>query len=370
MGMFGSGTMDGPSTPWADEIPLGRLPEWTLRGISQVVFQNNVLTGIVMLVAFFFNSPVYGVMAIVGTAVATMTAMALKADRGLIKAGLFGFNGCLFAIGLSAYLSTNFTKGDWPNWQVWVLIIVGSAFTTIIFAAISNMVGPKKIPALTGPFVIAAWLFIFGVYQFDAIRVLIQGHPVAGQFLAPGVLPGYENIHAVNYTAKTWYEGIGYGIAEIWFQDNWISGYILLVAIAINSRISGLMALLGAVLSIGTAMVLGADESTIHSGLFSFNAILTALALGGFFFVLNWQGLLYTIFGTVVTTVVWASIHVFLTPIGMPTFTSAFIIVAWFFIMAKGLLPGVVAVAPADATDPEDNLRRWLASRRASNLAQ
>ena len=78
--MFGSGTIPGPSTPWADDIPFGRLPEWVLRGMSQVVFQNNPLTGIIFIIAVFYNSPVFGVFAILGTTVATLTGMALKAS--------------------------------------------------------------------------------------------------------------------------------------------------------------------------------------------------------------------------------------------------------------------------------------------------
>ena len=110
--MFGSGTIPGIQTPWADDIPFGRLPEWVARGMSQVVFQNNPLTGIIFIIAVFYNSPVYGVFALLGTTVATLTGMALKADRGLLSAGLFGFNGMLLGIGLSAYLSANFTSGS------------------------------------------------------------------------------------------------------------------------------------------------------------------------------------------------------------------------------------------------------------------
>ena len=64
-------------------------------------------------------------------------------------------------------------------------------------------------------------------------------------------------------------------------------------------------------------------------GLFGYNAALTAIALGGFFLVLTWQSFVYTVFGVVVTTWLWASVAIFLAPIGMPVLTSTFVIVTW-----------------------------------------
>jgi urea transporter len=86
---------------------------------------------------------------------------------------------------------------------------------------------------------------------------------------------------------------------------------------------------------------------------------LTALALGGFFYVFTLRSFLYMLLGIVVTTWVWATISVALTPVGMPTFTSAFVVVTWFMILVKDGFAALVPVPPAEATTPEDNLRRW-----------
>ncbi|MGH3981090.1 MAG: urea transporter [Pseudonocardiaceae bacterium] len=59
---------------------------------------------------------------------------------------------------------------------------------------------------------------------------------------------------------------------------------------------------------------------------------------------------------------VWAAVAVALSPVGMPTFTSAFVIVTWLMIMAKGGVGALTAVPPDEATTPEDNLRRWRTS--------
>lgn len=161
--------------------------------------------------------------------------------------------------------------------------------------------------------------------------------------------------------------GIGNAIGQIFFQDNWTSGYLILIGIAVNSRIAAAMALAGAALAALVAVVFGAPEGAIRDGLFGYNAALTALALGGFFLVLTWRSFLYTIFGVVVTTWLWASVAIFLAPIGMPVLTSTFVIVTWLMLIGQSAFKALVPVPPAEATTPEDNRRRYLARRSSPN---
>ena len=74
-----------------------------LRGVGQVMFQNNPRTGLLFLVGIFINSYEYGLTALLGLVVATFAAYLLGADRTLIRNGLFGFNGVLTGIALSVF---------------------------------------------------------------------------------------------------------------------------------------------------------------------------------------------------------------------------------------------------------------------------
>lgn len=323
--------------------------DWILRGTGQVVFQGNWLTGLFILVAIGFNSRVYLVAALVGVVASTGTALLLRMDRGLVDAGLCGFNGVLLGIGLNAYLSQDFTAGQWPDALLYVYIVVGAAMTTVMLAAISSLLGSRKVPALTAPFVFTAWMFIFATLRFAGFH---PGPLLQAALPTPLVSSG-------PVTALTWYQGTFKGVAEIFFQDNALSGIVILVGIALNSRVSALMGLLGSLAGVAVAVLYGASATTVGLGLFGFNAALTAMALGGVFFVLNRMGLVYTALGTLVTVWAWATMSVLLAPLGMPTFTSAFVIVGWFFLLGKAGFLGVVPVDPADSTYPEDNFRRW-----------
>jgi urea transporter len=337
--------------PWKDRFcdhPLLGPIDWILRGIGQVVFQNNPVSGAVILGAIFYNSWIYGTVCLTGTIISTLTAVLFKADKGMIKDGLFGFNGALIAIALVAYTSRNFTTGTMPNGHLWLYIVLCAVFTTITLPAFGAILGPHKVPGLTMPFVLATWFFLGALFQFTTIDVSLK--PTSpSDFTGP----------RPEYTWMTWFHGITMGIAEIFFQDNAVTGILILIGIAINTRIGALMALMGSTLAVGVAVLYGAHDEAIRDGLFGYNAVLTAMALGGTFFVLNLPSFAYTVIGVLVTARVWASLGIFLEPSGMPVLTAAFVFVTWLMLLAKTGFPALIPIVPAESSTPEANLKRY-----------
>lgn len=339
---------------YRDHPALGFI-DWNLRGIGQVVFQNNPLSGLIILLALFFNSWIYGAVCLLGVAAATTTAILLRADRGLIRDGLFGFNGALVGLALVAFTSADFGRGAVPSPHMAAYIVFAAAMTTIVFQALSALLAPHGVAALTGPFVLIGWLFLFGMLKFAALD--------AGPLAQPA--PPEQYAAAIGYGLPTWYMGIGNAIGQIFFQDNWISGYLIAAGIAVNSRIAAGMALIGAAGAALSAAAFGGAESAIRDGLFGYNAALVAMALGGVFLVLTWRSFLYALFGVVVSTWLWASVTIFLAPIGMPPLTSAFVLVTWLMLLGRHGFKALIPVPPAEATTPEDNRRRHLAGHPA-----
>jgi urea transporter len=329
-----------------------------LRGIGQVVFQNNPVSGLIILGALFFNSWIYGAICLLGAVVATLTARVLDADDSLIADGLFGFNGALVGLALVAFTSANFRTGAVPSIHMFLYIVFAAAMTSVVFSAIGVLLQPYKVAALTAPFVLVGWLFLFAVLKFANIEAGPLAKPVSPD----------QYVATASYVLPTWYMGVGNAIGQIFFQDNWIAGYLIVLGIAVNSRISAGMALLGAGLAAAIAAVFGGPEGAIRDGLFGYNAALTAIALGGFFLVLTWQSFTYTLFGIVVTTWLWASVAIFLEPIGMPVLTSTFVLVTWLLLIGAHGFRALIPILPAAATTPEDNRRRHL-SRTAPSAA-
>ena len=71
-----------------------------LRGVGQVMLQNNALTGLLFLAGIFYNSWLMGLGAIAGNFISTISAKFLKYSEEDIKNGLYGFNGTLVGIAI------------------------------------------------------------------------------------------------------------------------------------------------------------------------------------------------------------------------------------------------------------------------------
>lgn len=58
-----------------------QLVDWILRGTSQVMFVNNPLSGLFILVGLFIQKPWWMLMGCAGSVVSTLTALTLSQDR-------------------------------------------------------------------------------------------------------------------------------------------------------------------------------------------------------------------------------------------------------------------------------------------------
>src|SRR6266700_3050856 len=130
-----SATWDRMLDPWnrlaRENVAVGFV-DTLLRGTGPVMFQNNPITGLLFLIGIFYNSYQFGIAAVIGLLASTITAMLLGADRNLIRAGLFGFNGVLVGIGLAFFLQL--------QWSAALIgyIILGGIFSTVVFIALAN----------------------------------------------------------------------------------------------------------------------------------------------------------------------------------------------------------------------------------------
>jgi len=313
------------------------------------MFQNNPLTGLLFLVGIFVNSAKLGGAGLLGLAASTLAAYLLGADRALIRNGLFGFNGILVGIGLAFFL-------EWDPLLA-VYIVLGGAVSTIVMMALANFFAPWDVPALTAPFVLTAWLLLFAVYQFAHIRpsLLIAPVPLDPQALVQTELRELPTgVGPAGLTAANLAHGFFRGVGEVMFQDNLITGAIFLLAILVNSRISAAFAALGSAIGLLTALALGGDGSLIYHGLYGFNPVLSAIALGGLFFVFTWRLAVYALVAAVFTAIAFAAIAVFLSPIGMPALTAPFVLVTWLFLLPKAGFRTLEPVALADVSTAEN----------------
>ena len=137
----------------ANPLQFGDFVQGVLKSVSQVFLKGNGISALLLLAGLAVSSIAAAVFALVGAAVAVITAHILGAESELITGGLLGFSPVLTAIALGAV----FYK---PSLRVVVYALVGTVFTVIVQAAMNVALTPFAIPTLTGPFVLASWLFL------------------------------------------------------------------------------------------------------------------------------------------------------------------------------------------------------------------
>lgn len=296
---------------------------WTrtsLRGVSQVMFQQCAMTGLLFLIGIIWGAyleglPQVGWGALVGVVVSTLTGRLLD-DPGVNgRAGLWGFNGVLVGCAFPTFLGN--------TWLMWICLIICSAMTTIVRRSLNNVMASWKINSLTFPFVLMTWVFLLSSRMFAGMPPVNMSAPEL-----PGAVDAAINMSFENLTIY-WLKGI----AQIFLINSWVTGIFFLIGLYLCNKWACLWAAVGSALSLGVAILFGGSGHDIANGLYGFSAVLTAIALGSTFYKTNWRVAIWTLLGIVVTVFVQASMNTLLAPLGLPTLTGPFCLTTWLFLL-------------------------------------
>lgn len=227
----------------SNKLPLVSI---ILKGIGQIMLQENAITGLLFLIGISIGSINMGIATIVSVVSGNIIAILLKYDKKEVEAGLYGFSPALVGVALLLFYQ--------PSIIVWISVIIGSMLAAIL----QHFFIIKKIPAFTFPFVLVTWIIF---YIFNNI------YPIEASEATSSVI---NNTYGIYLFALK-------GIGQVIFQDKLIIGIIFLIGILVNSPIAALYALIGSVISGWMAGFMSMPLDTIYMGLFSYNAVLCAI---------------------------------------------------------------------------------------------
>ena len=294
-----------------------------LRGAGQVMLQDNPLTGLLFIIgivwgAFAAGNVAVAIGAVVGLIVSTLTAIFLNTERKSLQQGMYGFNGMLVGVAVPTMLANS------PS--MWLLLLLGAAVSTVVMLAVSQVMKLWHAPALTFPFVLTTWFLTLAAYSFGHVGIAAMGPPA---------LPAVATAAAVEMDAAFFVTSWLKGPAQVFLIGNVVTGLIFIAALLLNSVWSAVFALAGSAVSIIFAVLMGASASEVHAGLYSFSAVLTAIALGCVFHKPSWRVALFALLGTVFTVIVQGALDAAVSPLGIPTFTAPFVFVTWLFLLPR-----------------------------------
>jgi urea transporter len=284
----------------ARDIPVPVLA--VFRGIGQVFFQGNALTGACFALGIAFSSPLMALGAVVGSAIGAATARVLKFDEGEFSAGIYGFNSALVGIATFFFFRPGVTS---------VAMLIGGCVVAALVTRLMRRHLP--FPTYTTPFIVTTWAFYFLGLAVGAARV------------DPG-----EPLGSISFLGAA-----AHGVSQVMFQASIWTALLFLIGIAIIDWQHAAWVALGSVVgmmlanSIATAGTQALDpeslvERTLFQntalGLYGYNATLAAVAL-----FLSRRSLIPPLLGILLSVPLTEVVPM----LGLPALTAPFVLATW-----------------------------------------
>ncbi|AKU92433.1 urea transporter [Vulgatibacter incomptus] len=343
----------------------GRMPEWAeradrhqatafvdscLRGVGMVIFLDNPVTGILILVGLLVASPWLCVATLVGVASATLAARLLRLDVRTIRTGAYGYNGALVGAALGTFLL--------PVWSlpVFACIVLASAISPVVMVAVSAVTARLlDLPALTFPFNFVAIPSLLATFSI----VHIHHSPLLAIHAAQKIETGLRATEGVTPQADPGVivGAIFRGIGQVFLADDVVSGILIVAGLFVASRVVALFAVIGSVAGMLCGLALGGDGVAVYHGLWGYNSVLSSAALGGVFLVLRFRTAIYAVACAAATAVLYAAMVFVGSRFGVPALTLPFCIATVVFLLVPWATTSIRRVPLAEVSTPEERLR-------------
>lgn len=293
----------------------------TLHSFSQVILLANWKTGLFIFLGILVVSWQFAVVSLLSVIIANIIGYVLTKNGSFIEDGLMGYNSVLTCLAILIFL-----EGPY----LWLLAFAGAGLSALATVALNNYF--VRIPVLTFPFIITSWLIFLFPYKLDLFTMSDQ--------LVPQNLMHWEYIEG---SGMDWITAFFKSISEIFLLDSVWAGALILAGILIAGIRVSASTILSAVAALAFAYILGAENDQMQLGLYGYNAILTAIAVGHTFNVKGSKGMfVYGLIGALLTVPISASLSILLVPYGLPVLTIPFVIITWLLLSASNsiLKPG------------------------------
>ncbi|KAF3829842.1 hypothetical protein GH733_001793 [Mirounga leonina] len=280
--------------------------DWVLRGISQVVFVSNPISGILILVGLLVQNPWWALNGCVGTVVSTLTALLLAQDSPIF----------------SSALNSLFCKWD--------------------------------LPVFTLPFNMALSMYLSATGHYNPF--------FPGKLFKP--VTAVPNITWSDLSALQLLKSLPVGVGQIYGCDNPWTGGIFLVALLLSSPLMSLHAAIGSLLGIAAGLSVSAPFENIYLGLWGFNSSLACIAIGGMFMALTWQTHILALACALFTAYLGVSLSHVMAVAGLPACTWPFCLATLLFLLVTTKNANIYRMPLSKVTYPEENRIFYLQAKK------
>ncbi|XP_020563228.1 urea transporter 1 isoform X2 [Oryzias latipes] len=333
----------GDMRPWGEwvkrQILAIQLIDYILRGVAQVMFVNNSLSGLLIVGGLFLQNPWCALNGLLGTAISTVSAIALRQNRDAVSAGLHGYNGSLVGILMAVFSA----KGDCP----------------VVSSALSAITSKWDVPIFTLPFNILICLHS---------STMGAAHPFFPQVdFQPKTSLHVNESESLNLSQV--FLSVPVGVGQVFGCDNPWTGGVILLALLLCSPTICFHAILGSIAGLCTGLALAAPPADVYSGLWGYNSVLSCIAIGGVFYALTWQTHILALTCAFFCAYVSSATSKLMSVLSLPACTWPFCLSTLIFLLLSSENPALCRLPLAAVSYPEEN-RRYLRQLKAWGRAQ
>lgn len=310
---------------------------------SQVVLVQNVISGVLIIGAFFamaffhqdaaLRNPHVAILPIIAAIVGNVTAKILGNDDQAISDGLFGF--CPVLVGAAAAV---FYTYDGAPIDGYVVAIVGSILVVPLQMIIGNLCGRLGIPGFTMPFIAMTWFMLL----VSTGSGLLTGcgwtasAPIAGALADGAAAPA-----AFAFSEINWVNVLTLGYCEVYILDTVIGGILILLAFAVDSWKNAIKLIFVTLFVVAMVFLFQGSVSTLNAGVFTYNAILVLMGMEVFSKNKDNPGRYWTlvILGLISVVLVDMALPAIVGTFGLSNLTFPFVLVTWGLLLLEQQLP-------------------------------
>ena len=286
-----------------------------LKNISQVLLINNKWTGLFVLIGLFVANWQVGLSALIASIISFVLAPYMNYSQDEIDNGLAGFSPVLTAVALTLFLNHNLSG--------LVITLIATILTLPVGSAIRELLKPYGIAMLTSPFVMMTWITVLIPGQVKSLNTQLD------------IIPSYIKKTSFDTGNETiqFFQSLTEGYSQVFLVPSVIGGLLIIIGIFIGSRKAAILSIVANIIGFLIVGLLGGNYSDINEGLFGYNLVLTAIALG-VTFKSTMNEYLATVLGIVLTVFIHLGLNTLLEPFGLPALTMPFILATWIMLFA------------------------------------
>lgn len=334
-----------PCQDWVKrQVLVIQLLDWVLRGVAQVMFVNNPVSGLLIATGLLLQNPWWALNGLVGTLVATLSALMFGYQREAVSAGLHGYNGTLVGMLMAVFSAKE-------AWYWWLLLpnTFMSMLCPLVSAAFSSVTSKWDLPVFTLP---------FNVLLYVHMAATGPGHPVFPQV----TIQPQDHLHPSNASIMSLdfhmlAAAVPVGVGQVYGCDSPWTGGLILLALLLASPIICLQAVIGSVAGILAGLALAAPHGDLYSGLWGYNSVLSCIAVGGVFYILTWQTHLLALLSAFFSAYMASAISNLMSVFGLPAGTWPFCLSTLIFLLISSETAAICRLPLSVVSYPEKNQR-------------